>query len=172
MLKDSGHRKMRLRHIVSDEKKETFESLVDLFTILSFVLIAVAFFFGIQQPKTSGNSMSSAEFDFEKVRRGGTPTTEIPDDTIVILIYKENSSEAFQIIRKGIRSISYHQEDSNINEILKNEFQNISSTGKIHIVAIEEQNGETFSILYNIQKWLAINSFNNIKIYFSNINNG
>ncbi len=84
---------------ILNEFIDNFESLVDLFTILSFVLIAAAFFFGIQKVQTSESDITG-EIDVREIGSRSASQAELPDDIVVIFIANENGKDIIKFKMK------------------------------------------------------------------------
>jgi hypothetical protein len=146
------------------EHLESFESLVDLFTILSFVLIASAFFFGINKAQMLEKNVT-ANFELREIAKGAAPAPEIPDDVVIILIENENGSDFLIFFEEGNKKERYPLSNVNIDSILQLELQG-RITKNINLVILEKASTTTYKIFFDIQKWLTVNGFTNVIINF------
>jgi hypothetical protein len=143
----------RYRTVERDlEGGENFEALVDLFTLLSFVLIIASFVFGIYQVKISEKI---AEVEVAKVKSGGPPVA-IPEDIAFIVILKTNKTDVIRIDKGDYLSENYVADDASISSILTRELNNLEAANEIHLVlftkAIKDPN---YRLLYETERWLA-----------------
>ena len=157
--------KINFQPNIFNEFIESFESLVDLFTILSFVLIASAFFFGSQKVQTS-ESGALAEFELREIIQGAAPLPALPDDIVIIFIAKENGSDIIQFTKKRSKFNRYYASKVDLDSICRSELQGFQSSNNINIVVLEGHSEPNYRLLYRIEKWLAGNGFNNVVINF------
>ena len=92
---------MHKKHDTSfSEFTETFESFVDLFTILSFTLIVAAYFFGIYR-NIKDDVDKSGNYELYEVASGGNANVLIPEDAVIIFLKKNGQDDVIQFSKRG-----------------------------------------------------------------------
>lgn len=157
---------------LSESKKENFESLVDLFTLLSFVLIIAAILFGHQNIQKVSNIQQSSLIFRETEEGSGTPA-DLPLNTIVLVITKGSSNnDILYFVKSGdFPKIIYQtgQKESLWNSLEKKK-SDFKKAQDIQIVVNNEKQRVNADLFLILQNWLAHYSFSAI-INFQGITN-
>lgn len=145
---------------------ETFESFVDLFTILSFSLIVAAYFFGVYRNlKESDNS--SSQFELYQVESAGNADIVIPEDAVIIFLTKNDQSDVFQFSKKGKIASQFISIDEKIlPNILQSELLDYKYSKNISLVTLARNGPVNLNLFYLTQIWLVKNGYENVKLVF------
>lgn len=141
-----------------------YESLLDLFTLISLILIFAAFIY-VTNAKNTGQNASDVD---AKVAESGTglPDT-LPQDLVLLVLFRENDSDKICILDgatglREIRSISRE----NLEPIFKNLSPRLKAAGKINFAVDDEKQEANRFIVVDIENWFAKNHLN-YRRYFS-----
>lgn len=88
---------VRKVEIVLRDRSAGFESMLDLFTILSFVLIAASFLFTLQV----GRDAPVVEIDARFAGRGTGEPVKLPENLIVLVVKREKGNDYLQYVQNG-----------------------------------------------------------------------
>ena len=113
---------------------DTFESLVDLFTLLSFALIIASLIYGTQSFRSNAEQVEVAT-----VAPGASESIEMPENVIVLMLKYAEPEIKLYIIKPGHQPESHSVSISNINKILASEVTNWDENTEVN-VAIERSN--------------------------------
>ena len=148
---------------MTQESEGQFESLIDLFTLLSFVLIIASFVFGIYQFQASDKVV---EIDSNKVASRGSPIT-IPENIIFIAILKRNKADIVHIVKGGQASETHVTDSTNISTILGREQKDLETAKEIHLVFfIKDITHPNYKLFYDTEEYLANHGITKFKIHF------
>lgn len=142
-----------------DQRVETFESAVDLFTLLSFVMIFASIMFGVYYPDRS-KPRDIPETVFRNVTVGSGVITDVPKKTIVLIIGSEESLDVVSLIVGGKpMKIIYRPGDIDIETALNSEIVAFQRVEDIHLVLFERNMQAEYKLFVAVQKWLANHHF-------------
>ena len=148
---------------IDKEGGENFESLIDLLTLLSFVLIIASFVFGIYQFQVSDKMV---EIDSTKVAGKGPPVT-IPENIIFIAIIKTDEGDIIHIAKGGQASKRNVADSTNISSILSREQEDLKAAKEIHLVLFTKNiKHPNYQLYYETGMWLANHGINKVKNHF------
>jgi hypothetical protein len=141
-----------------------FESLLDLFTLISFILIFTAFLFVANSNKPSQNA-SDVSTHIAKDGFGSSAT--LPQDVLLLIMFRDEYSDKLCIAdgRSG-KSDIFDISDNKVSEVLSNISDRIKSAGKVELAINEGKQNVDSSEVVDVQKWLAKHQCN-FRIYFS-----
>lgn len=136
---------------------ETFESLVDLFTLLSFALIIASFLFGIQKVQTS-ETAKVAEISFKKVIKGEGSPVDLPENYLVLVLMKEKGQDMILLVESGekVKKIYQSGQPESLGGILSKQLHDFQMF-KFYLVILEAK-GVNYRLFYEILKWFEENS--------------
>ena len=144
---------------------ETFESVLDLFSLLAFALISVSILFGTYHSKASPDS-NSAEFTFEKVGSGDINIADLPDDTVMIIISCDDKGDKVIIQKSGQNPTSVFAVNSDTrgaitNEFIKEKFDGyllmFRGAGYLRMVFMAKEDHANYSLFVHVQRWFMDN---------------
>lgn len=142
----------------------SYESLLDLFTLISFMLIFIAFIYMTKIHQASNNPLSVTVQDAVS---GSGINQAFPKDMILLVIYKENSKDKIAILDGNTGEIEKSPiTTTNIDQVLKKFSPKLSRTKKITITAFERNGPINYQIYFQIQEWLSKNRYNKLDIQF------
>lgn len=145
---------------------ESFESFVDLFTILSFTLIVASYFFGIYR-NVKDDVEKSSSYDLYEIESGGNADVIIPEDAVIIILTKNGQADVIQFSKRGKEASQYISiDESNLMPILKRELEDYKNSRNISFVSLSRNGKINYNIFYLIQTWLVKNGFENVKLVF------
>jgi hypothetical protein len=140
----------------ANNRVESFESILDLFTLISFVLIIASFMY-IGKP-INGNNISN-EVDIsvlDAVSRTGVQPV-LPKDVVLLVVSQEESRDKLSLLdgATGICSIFAVTPNTVENHLDKLE-STFKRTNKIKIAVIDgPKQGANPLIVVAIQRWMA-----------------
>jgi hypothetical protein len=153
----------------STNREASYESLLDLMTLISFVFILAATFYVAQAgqiSQTAGRD-NSASVVSRMVEQGSAAQPAIPHDEIYIVLYKEQATDMLLII-DGMTGTPnrLNATTENIDKVL-DKFAMIMNHAKTIDVTVYESAGRINpGILVGVQRWLASHGYNQYHIYF------
>ncbi|MBD3230249.1 MAG: hypothetical protein GF329_18870 [Candidatus Lokiarchaeota archaeon] len=139
--------------LFSGESQENFESLIDLFTLLSFSLILVAVYWGIMSlAQFNGSTFKFSEMEPTSAK----PVVQIPETLIVLFLTQfENSDVLYLINSKAGTEIIYNSSfNQPIDPILEQNSETIMESERIQFIVDTTVKLNPF-LLVKIQKWFA-----------------
>jgi len=145
------------------ESDDNFESLVDLFTLLSFALIIASVIFGIQPVSEYENAY---QLEVRQVGNGQSPPSTLPDDITVLVINQKNGYDILSIIKSGEKIRDFPVSSQSIIDILKREIESFKNSEKVILVLMKSKTTPNYHLCYIVQEWLAKNIRQEIKTYF------
>ena len=123
---------------------DTFESLVDLFTLLSFTLIIAALIYGTQSFHSD-----AVEVEIATVAPGSYASIEIPENVIVLMLRCIGPENRLYIIKPDHQTENYSVDAANIKGILRSEVVQWNEKTEIN-VAIEHSNMERLAQIHMV----------------------
>lgn len=161
---------MRKHKYVNSLNKEVsyiaaYESFLDLFTLLAFTLMFVAF---IYIEKTNTNITNASSINLETVSIGSSIGDTVPKNKILLIIFKENSDSWLLFINgTNGKEDKLSINNTNIEIVLNDLYKNFLAVDTVDIVFYEPTQKLDPSIIVNIQRWIVSNSSNKKpNIYF------
>jgi hypothetical protein len=135
------------------DQKENFETLIDLFTLLSFALILSAIFWGVMNSQNDKIAKISL---YEVGQQNQGFSNKLPEGTILLLITKENSKDLILIIEsEDFPKEIYNSENKmSINEALSTFIDKLQYAKDVQIIFDESKKANPF-LLYSLEKWFA-----------------
>jgi len=141
-----------------------YESLLDLFTLISFILIFAAFVYvaGVKGQNTYGSDVLP-----RIAREGSASATVFPEDLVLLVLYREEGIDKF-MISKGMANIRLIENVNrkNILDHLENLKAVITSARKINLAIDDSKQEADRFVAIDIQSWLAKNNVQ-YKFYLS-----
>ncbi len=164
LITQTQYKTLLSEELLSKEKQENFESLIDLFTLLSFSLILVAIFWGIM----STTQYEGSTFKFSEMEPiSSKPIAQVPENIAVLfltvsqgenILYITTSDSVDEII---FRSSLNKSIDSLLNPYLKL----IMESERIQFI-VDETVSYNPNLLIKIEKWLSENKLEiNLNFY-------
>ncbi len=147
-----------------DNQDASYESLLDLFTLLSFVLLIAAFLYTSQQ---IGRDTSSSNVEAYIAGRGSGESATIPDNLTLLILYKDQGQDKIMLIEGATSESTYLIDDNTIKTTLNEILPILQRANEIYITLHSKEEIPSPSIWLSIQIWLSENKFNNYKIYFT-----
>jgi len=144
--------------------EDNFETLVDLFTLLSYVFIIASIVFGVNQNFNNSQSSFSSLFEFRDVANGSGFTSELPNDMLIVMFSKSYNSDVIYLIKSG-EPLSILYETNRFPNLLlalnenKDEFKNAENIQVIVDNKNKQINSELFLLF---EQWLAYNNLTSI----------
>jgi hypothetical protein len=140
----------------SDERSENFESLVDVFTLLSFVLIIVAILFSSQKLQRSAIEQQGI-FIFKEITEGTGAPSDLPLNTIVVILTIENFKDVIYLVKSGEMPKIIFQ--SGQKRLLWESLEDLKSfflkSEDIQIVVDNKNQSVNAELFLILQNWLA-----------------
>ncbi len=140
--------------------EENFESVVDLFTLLSFAFIVAAFLFGSQK-FDKALTKTRTKLDFAELERGGGAATDLHQNTLVLILTVDNGVDVIYFIKgkESPRIIYQSGEPKPLLEVLEDEIDSFKKAEDIQIVVNNESKRVNGNLLLDLENWLAFHSF-------------
>jgi hypothetical protein len=148
---------------------ESFESFVDLFTILSFTLIVAAYLFGSYQymDKRDLKDDKATTIEFYEIVKTGNVNSVLPSDAVIIFIAKEGQSDVVRFTKSGKSAETYYTIDKNtFSVIFESELKDYRGSDNIYLVAIQRFGNINYELFYLFQNWLQKNGYEKVKAIF------
>ncbi len=149
-----------------DSEVENFESMVDLFTLLSFALIISTLLFGYQYIHETDDSVIKVT-NFETIYEGNAPPLDLPEDTIILFITVDNKQDILYL-KKGNspREIIYQTGQSeSLWRSLEDKKRLFLNSNDIQIVVINKNKTVNAELYLEIDNWMAAYSFKTTVIF-------
>jgi hypothetical protein len=154
------------RKVIEDPNTRVaaYESLLDLFTLISFILIFAAFIYVSQS--SAGVASAAAVVSGEAAKSGGTPQG-IPKDVLLLVLFREDSKDRLTII-DGTTGVTTPMilTTQTTEGVLTSLSPSFARAAKINIAINEEKEPVNPAIVLTIQRWLASHSHNKYNFYF------
>jgi ABC-type nitrate/sulfonate/bicarbonate transport system substrate-binding protein len=146
---------------------ESFESFIDLFTILSFTFIVAAYFFGIYKEMNKDNQ-NAGNYELQEAVSSGKVDFVIPEDAVIIFLLKEGQSDILQFTKKNQHASRYSLKNENtLPNILQRELVSFKNSKNISFVTISRYGAINYTYFYLIERWLVQNGYKEVKIVFN-----
>jgi len=142
-----------LRSKAESKVASSHESMLDLFTLISFIMI-IAAFAGVNHFVKQGQQTSSIVVQIAK-RGSGTPTT-LPKDTLLLVIHRSDSINKLTVF--GARHPTPEVVDitvDNLQQTLLRMEDELKNVPVLKIAIYEEKLEVNPGILIAVQKWFA-----------------
>lgn len=154
----------------NENHNESFESLVDIFTLLSITLIVASIIFGIYKTQTNQTENTLTEVELSKIKSGSKSSYQvnIPDNEVILVLSKKNRSTILSIINnKDSKSIITLPNNKNIVfNILNKEVSNLLKNNHFTLILSMQDSNTPYSQFTMIQEWLTNNGHTNITTDF------
>ena len=150
----------------SGARVASYESLLDLFTLLSFILIIASFFFVTQ---STGKDQYSSLITAQVTQRGSGITQTLPKDELVLILYRENSADGLIIIdgTTGLKT-NIDVTAAGVVETLKKFEPAFDHNSTINLVSFTKTKATiNTDIYFAICRWLTENHHKQFKVYFT-----
>lgn len=148
---------------------ENYESLVDLFTLLSFVLIISTFLFGFQ--RVAENTTIQTMSKFRNVYKGNAPPVGLPENTLVLIQTAKNNQDIIYLVESGKSpEIIYSSgQKKSLWSCLEEKKQLFMDSNDIQVIInnkVNKVNGDLFLIITN---WFAQYSLKTTTNFSNNV---
>lgn len=158
---------MVYRHKINDDENSriaAYESLLDLFTLFSFILIFAAFIYVTQ---FSQNSKDGASIFAQDAVSGSGIQKTFPKDMLLLIVYQENTKDWLRVI-DGVKneSVTFTVTTSSIKDVLNSLSSRFALASKINIGIYEIDQPVNPGIVIEVQRWLSDHGHHEYKIYF------
>jgi hypothetical protein len=168
--------KLELSHFKQLEESdssqiENFESLVDLFTLLSFVLIISTFLFGYQRVDEYVTTLQTMS-EFREVHKGNAPPVGLPENTLIIVHTVESNNDMIYLVESGKSPevIYYLGQNKSLWSSLEEKKSLFMDSNDIQIIINNTANKVNAELFMIIQSWLAQYSLKATINFNSNVN--
>ena len=121
---------------------DTFESLVDFFSLLSFALIIATLIFG-----THSMSKNEQKVEIASINTGTGEAITLPEDTVVLILKFKNPVAILSINEPGIKIRFCIIEMNSISSVIQNEIFQLKSYKNFNL-AIEKKNWNNLNSVY------------------------
>lgn len=169
MLKVINLKSSHLNQLEESDSSQTenFESLVDLFTLLSFVLIISTFIFGYQRVEEHTTTFQTMS-EFREVNKENASPVGLPENTLIIILTVEDNKDKIYLVGSGksLEEIYSFDQKKSLWSCLEEKKRLFMASKDIQILVTNKVNAELFLI---IQKWLAQYSFKATINFNSNV---
>jgi len=150
-------------HDDSNARVAAYESLLDLFTLISFLLILAAF---IYVARASGGDKNWASVAARITERGSGTPRAIPSSAFLIVLSRENSNDLFWAVSGATgfktNSVVTPQTITGVLGTCSLELANL----KIYVSLYEPKEKVNPGVMVEAQRWLAYHGFNDWRLYF------
>jgi hypothetical protein len=139
-----------------------YESLLDLFTLISFILILSAV---IYAAKSANRSQESSSILAKVATHGsGVPGT-LPADELLLVIYRDNSIDKLTIVDFATGSHTFDVSVHNVDQTLNNLSSLFDRAGTINVALYREKEDLNPGIFLAVSRWLAGHGHNKYRVY-------
>lgn len=141
-----------------------YESLLDLFTLISLILMFVSLLY---VGKAEGIGQQSAYVTSIIAKHASGPTKALPLDVTLMALYQENNNNMFAI-ETGFSGTTQRKSvnRNNISSILDSFLPVIKKAGKIELVIEDVKTDEYAVVAISTENWLNKNGLTNyMRIY-------
>lgn len=131
----------------------SYESLLDLFTLLSFILIVAAFVFAA---RTSRGNTTSATFAASIAQQGsGTPVS--PPKDLVLLIFTREGSQSRIVLFDGTMGVttSFFVTTETIPGSLEQASSSLAKANQVQFAIPRLRQNDDACIILAVQEWLT-----------------
>ena len=157
-----------IRSDPEQDRGAAYESLLDLFTLLSFALIIAAFIYATQQTSQDTGAINVETYIAD--RASGTPPS-LPEDLLLVVLYREQGLDKVMIIEGSEQPSRHVIGAQSIKSILDEMLPVFQRANEINIVMHKGDEAANPSVFVSIQRWLSENKFNIFKVYFTGSHN-
>jgi len=158
-----NNNKYFIKRFLFGNNSENYESAVDLFTLLSFSLIAFTILFGLYNYESKTEFITTKNI-LQTIKYGGSIIHEIPEKTIILILTYENNRDYVYLINGSkpmkILYISYY--NKSLWNLLENNLNIFKNSNDIQIIVNNSTSKINTEIFFQINRWLAIHNFNAI----------
>lgn len=140
-----------------------YESMLDLFTLLSFVLILAAIIYVARV--SSGEN--TASIMAQNARQGNGISSPIPQDSLFLLVFRTNSTDQIAITEGMTGTSHFFAVSNNISSQLSQFSKAFEEARTIKIAA-----ADSFApaVLVKVMEWLPQHGYHNFNIYLPTTN--
>jgi hypothetical protein len=148
----------------SNSRVAAYESLLDLLTLISFLLILAAFLY---VASASAGDRNWASVSAQLAQRGSGTPRAIPSNAFLILLFNENSTNMMNAISgaTGFRTNLVVTPGTVANALTG--FSNELAHVRISISLYEPKERVSPGIVLDVQRWLTYHQFNDWQLYFA-----
>jgi len=140
-----------------------YESMLDLFTVISFMLILAA---SLQVARSTGPQSSSSVMS-EVARPGGGVQPALPKDVVLVVLYRENLTNRLSVVFGGTaNSFNEAVTEADIEATLSRVTLPFTPSTKINIGLDEERGQVNPAIWMKMQRWLTKNGHGRYNVYY------
>lgn len=152
-------------HDDANTRVALFESLLDLFTLISFILIFAAF---IYVARSTGQDQNSSTVVAQIAERGSGVADTLPRDVLLMVIFREKSIDELAIVDGTTGTTTYlPMTVDGIEKVLNDLSPIFARVSTIKIAVYDGPESANPGILIAIQRWLASHRFTQYHIYFT-----
>lgn len=145
-----------------------YESYLDLFTLLSFILIITAFIYVARSDRRDQNLSSVAvQVAAQVAERGSGVPQRLPSNTLLLVIYREDSIDKLAIIAGA--SGTTNQLEVTVEDVdrVMNGFTSMfDSTSMIDVALYKGKEDVNPGIFLAVSRWLANHKYNRYRVYY------
>ena len=142
-----------------------YESLLDLFTLISFILMLAAF---IYAARSAALEKSSSSVVAQVAESGsGVPQT-LPHDVLLLVIYRESSTDKLTML-DGATGTESHTSVTveSVARVLNGFASIIERAGSIDVAVYKRKEDVNPAIFLAVSRWLTEDAHKDYKIYFT-----
>ena len=165
---------IRGRRILSledaDSRVSEYESLLDLFTLISFILIFAAFLYVARSNGSDENASDVAARITQKGNGTTSGSQALPKNVLLMVLYRENGQDKLLISDgiSGTNKVEIVTHETIVNLLVKftSEF---AAPRIINFAAYDGKESANVALIVDIEHWLAAHDYN-FKLYFTQNN--
>ena len=141
-----------------NSNEENFESLIDLFTLLSFVLIIATILFGFNT--NSDTKEMNNNFQFKSISQYSQIAVDLPSNILIVILIKENNKDMIYLINSNedICVLYYEGQKNNLWEKLENKKNEFNEADNIQLIIDNRMNTINLELFLKLEQWLAKNN--------------
>ncbi len=173
--------KLKDTHLTQDDANSrvaAYESFLDLFTLLSFILITSAFVLVnrsesmatetyIGDPKNnSANEVWSSVVSKTTARGTGTPTAPLQEHLYIVLYRSERDNMVATIDGTASSKTQLKITPDSVSEIMTGIEDKLSRAKTIYLVVYQSKEKIDPGIFLEISQWLAAHNYGNYRVSF------
>jgi len=153
-----------IQNSIHNKGTDSYESMADLFTLLSFVLIIITFIFGVNKP--TNNIAENIEMELQEITATGNADTFIPDDEIFFILTKKQKMDYIYFYKNGNLDNKFYPTTDNLQSFLKKELTSIQKAEKVSLILHKKNGSPNNNLFVQIQEFLAKNNIRDAKLFF------
>lgn len=155
-----------------NDHDESFESLVDLFTLLSITLIVASLIFGIYKTQTNQAENNLTEVELSTISSGSKSTyqTNIPDNEIILVLSVLNNTKILTVInnKDSKTVIKLPNDRSKLFLTLDNSISNLLEKNHFTLVLSKQGAVVPYAHFTMIQEWFTGKGLDSLSTAFWN----